>query len=368
MTQPLVSVIIPTFNRAHLLPRAIRSVLDQSHRTLEVLVVDDGSTDNTREVAADFARCDGRVRYLYQDNRGVSGARNTGLYAAGGDYLAFLDSDDVWKPQKLDVQLACMRRLPHVGMVWSEMESVDRAGRIVNPRCNRDNYAAYQWFTYDRLFSECYRLDGIVSDCREPLGDQCVYAGDLYSAIVVGNLMLPSTVLLSRDRFEKIGGVDEEMHAGEDHEYHLRACREGPVAFIDLSLVQYQRGLDDHLTGERYTIASNYLRTITRAIERDPDRIRLPRRLLRWTLGYANSWTGEELMKMGEHRRARPYLARSLWHRWLQPRVLAQLGLSYFSPAVAASMCAGYRRVKRLWRQPGTAWSATNARTPATTG
>src|SRR5437868_11947619 len=79
MTQPLVSVLIPTYNRAHLLPRAIRSVLDQTYRALEVLVVDDGSTDDTRAVVAEFSRADGRVQYVCRENGGVSAARNTGI-------------------------------------------------------------------------------------------------------------------------------------------------------------------------------------------------------------------------------------------------------------------------------------------------
>jgi glycosyltransferase involved in cell wall biosynthesis len=350
MTQPLVTVLIPTFNRAHLLARAIRSVLSQSYRALEVLIVDDGSTDDSRAVVADLARADGRVRYLHQENRGVSGARNTGLRAASGDFLAFLDSDDLWKPWKLDAQMACMRRLPHVGMVWTDMEAVDRAGRVVNPRYMRNHYAAYRWFTYDQLFTERHRLDDIVPDLPEPVGDCCVYAGDLYSAILMGNLMLPSTLLVRRERFEKVGGFDEEMRSGEDHDYHLRTCREGPVALIDLPAVQYQRGLDDHLTGMRYTIAQNFLRTITRALDRDRDRIRLPRHMLHWVLGYANSWTGEELMRMGEHRQARPYLARSLRYRWRQPRVLVQLGLSFMPPKPAERLRSAYRRLKRLVR------------------
>jgi hypothetical protein len=256
------------------------------------------------------------------------------------------------------MQMACMRRLPHVGMVWTDMEAVDSQGRVVNPRYNRDHYAAYRWFTYDELFTERYRLDGIVPEHSGWVGDHCVYAGDVYSAIVMGNLVLTSTVLLRRERFERVDGFDEDFRSGEDHDYHLRTCREGPVAFIDVPAIQYQRGLGDHLTGLRYTIAYNFLLTITRAVERDPDRIRLPRHMLHWVLGYAHSWVGEELMKMGEHAQARPYLARSLGYRSWQPRVLAQLGLSYLPAGSAERIRAGYRRVKRagfaLGKQSGT--------------
>jgi len=97
---PTVSVIIPTYNRAHLLDRAIRSVLDQTYQDFELIVVDDGSSDPTAEVIATFA--DPRIYYLrHEKNRGAAAARNTGIEASQGDYVAFLDSDCEWLPKKL---------------------------------------------------------------------------------------------------------------------------------------------------------------------------------------------------------------------------------------------------------------------------
>lgn len=98
---PEVSVIIPCYNHGHYLPHAVNSVLAQTFTDWEAIIVDDGSTDNTREVAAQFT--DERVRYVHQENRGLSGARNTGIRAAQGAYLAFLDADDEWEPRFLRV-------------------------------------------------------------------------------------------------------------------------------------------------------------------------------------------------------------------------------------------------------------------------
>src|SRR4030043_1337098 len=101
---PTVSVIIPTYNRAHLVGRSIRSVLNQTYQDLEVIVVDDGSKDNTAEIVRGIT--DPRIVFLkHEKNRGVSAARNTGLKAARGKYIAFQDSDDEWLPQKLEKQL-----------------------------------------------------------------------------------------------------------------------------------------------------------------------------------------------------------------------------------------------------------------------
>ena len=107
-----VSVIVPTFDRVAVLREAVESVLAQTHRDLEVVVVDDGSTDATPELVAAFAAGDARVRYERQANAGAAAARNTGLAAASGDFVAFLDSDDSWVPWHLSLMLAGLERYP----------------------------------------------------------------------------------------------------------------------------------------------------------------------------------------------------------------------------------------------------------------
>ena len=118
--EPLVSVIVPTYNRAAIVTRALRSILDQTYQNTEILVVDDASSDNTQEVIAGLR--DPRIRYLRHDrNRGGSVARNTGIKAARGEYLAFLDSDDEWLADKLRVQVAAMREK---GIPFSYCQSI----------------------------------------------------------------------------------------------------------------------------------------------------------------------------------------------------------------------------------------------------
>src|SRR5579863_7279546 len=119
MKPDLVSIIIPTFNRAYCIRHTVDSVVAQTHANWEVLIVDDGSTDGTRELIASTYSHDPRIRYLYQPNAGVSHARNTGIAESHGEFVAFLDSDDVWKPWKLAVQLACLAGQPEIGMVWT---------------------------------------------------------------------------------------------------------------------------------------------------------------------------------------------------------------------------------------------------------
>lgn len=109
-TTPCISVILPTFERAHLLPRSIRSVLAQTFTDWELTVVDDGSTDNTAQVVQDWGHKTSRIRYLYQDNRGVGAARNLGIQHARGRYIACLDSDDEYFPKHLETRLSLLRR------------------------------------------------------------------------------------------------------------------------------------------------------------------------------------------------------------------------------------------------------------------
>lgn len=136
---PLVSVIVPSYNTAQYVPDAVRSILAQSYQNLEVRVVDDGSKDNTREVMQAFAN-DPRVFYHYQENRGESGARNTGIRESKGDLIALLDADDLWMPRKLELQVPCFQAHPEVGVVYTNTVHVDSSNNeIPTYRTTRHN-------------------------------------------------------------------------------------------------------------------------------------------------------------------------------------------------------------------------------------
>ena len=117
MQHPKVSVIIPTYNRAEYLGEAIQSVFDQTFEDFEILIVDDGSTDDTQQLVLSFH--DPRLRSFYQNNCGISAARNAAIRSADGEYIAFLDSDDVWLPELLESQVAVLDRRPEIGLVYA---------------------------------------------------------------------------------------------------------------------------------------------------------------------------------------------------------------------------------------------------------
>lgn len=319
---PLVSVIVPTFNRAYCLARTLDSALAQTYGEIEVLVVDDGSTDDTRAMVQSRYASDKRVRYLYQANRGVAGARNTGIAAATGAFVALLDSDDVWRPWKIELQVLCMQKFPEVGMVWTDMEAIDSSGRIFDQAYIRTMYSAYKFFPVSSLFPESCSLAEIAPALGEVVRDARFGKGHIFSQMIMGNLVHTSTVLLRRECLEQVKGFNEELrYSGEDYDFHLRTCRVGPVGFIDLAAIQYQRGMPDRLTRDEYRIhtATNFINTVTPFIENARAEIHLPRGMIDLMLADAYLWVGEVQFDLNDAASARKNLLVSIRHRVLQP-------------------------------------------------
>ncbi len=203
-----VAVIIPTYNRKAMVQEAIGSVLRQSYRNFELIVVDDGSTDGTGEVLRHFPQ----IRYFLQERRGVSAARNFGVRKAQGRLIAFLDSDDLWLPQKLEVQVAFMQENPKVQICQTE-EIWLRNGVRVNPRKRH----------------------------RKPSGD--IFAPSLELCLVS-----PSAVVIRKEFFEEMGGFDESLPACEDYDLWLRIAAEESVPLIEKPLVIKRGGHPDQLS------------------------------------------------------------------------------------------------------------------------
>jgi GT2 family glycosyltransferase len=203
-----ISVIIPTHNRRDFVREAIASVLAQTCQDFELIVVDDGSTDGTDEVVREFPR----TRYLFQENRGVSAARNVGVASSRGELIAFLDSDDLWQPGKLAAQAAFFTAQPEARICQTE-ELWLRNGVRVNPRNKH----------------------------RKPSGD--IFAPSLQLCLVS-----PSAVMMRRELFEQMGGFDEEFPACEDYDLWLRIAAREPVHLIKEPLVIKRGGHADQLS------------------------------------------------------------------------------------------------------------------------
>ncbi len=345
----MVSVIIPTHDRAPVITRAIDSVLAQEGTELEVIVVDDGSTDATREVIASRYAGDERVVYLFREQTGVAGARNAGLAGARGELIAFLDSDDVWRPGKLSLQLACLARVPEAGMIWSEMSTVDADGEVVPGSSLRSifNFRA----GFEELFAHRVALTEVAGTHDDVTGT--LYWGDIYDGMVVGNLVLPSAAILTRERLEAVGLYDETLPvSGEDFDFFLRTCRVGPVAFVDVPTVLKQADRPDQLThaSRRLYLARNYVTTMEQALARDAGRIRLDPAIVRSARAYGHAWTGLGYLELGQAAAARRHLRRSLRLAPGDPRTYLLYALALLPGPLVARAIHAMRRARGRWR------------------
>lgn len=205
-----ISVVIPTFNRAPVIERAINSVLAQTRSPDEIIVVDDGSVDDTQQRIE--AKYGSQVTYIFQANRGVSHARNVGIKMSRGNWIALLDSDDEWNPEKLELQLTALASAPefdfcHTNEIWI------RNGRRVNAMSKHEKSGGF-------IFEKCLPL--------------CVIS--------------PSSALIKKTVFDEIGLFDEELPACEDYDFWLRYCCVEPVLYVEQPLVVKYGGHEDQLS------------------------------------------------------------------------------------------------------------------------
>jgi glycosyltransferase involved in cell wall biosynthesis len=219
-----VSAVITGYNYARFLPAAIESVIGQTRVPDEIIVVDDGSTDNTAEVVGRYAASG--VRYVYRPNGGAGAARNTGIRECSGELIAFLDGDDRWLPQKTALQIAHFERHPSVGLVTGSESQVYESGGAP------------------------YSLH------RKPIG-----ATSFYPRILVENTIgNPSLVMVHRECFERVGLFDEGMRLGQDWDMWIRIARAFQVGVVDAVLILFTRHITSLTSGgEMGRYASNKL-------------------------------------------------------------------------------------------------------------
>jgi len=332
MNDGLVSVIIPTYNRSRIVRSAIDSVLAQDYPEIEILVIDDGSADDTREVMQQTYGDNPRVRYFPKSNGGVSSARNLGIRECRGEFIAFLDADDTWLPGKLTLQLECLRRFPEAGMVWTDMAAVDGHSTVIHGRYLRRMYSAYRYCPTSReLFAKGLR--------ETRIGDADAFCGDIYSFMVLGNLVHTSTVLLRRERLTKVGFFNERFRTGEDYPFHLKCCGEGPVAHVDTVTIRYTIGLADALTSLtslelRRQMSLNFLSTLEETLARERARISLPPAIIRDCLADAYAWNGGTHLKAGMTTEARAFFVKSLKVEPSDPSRMAALLVAWLPDGV----------------------------------
>jgi GT2 family glycosyltransferase len=353
VTPPLVSVIVPTFNRATLLCRAVDSALGQTHSNMEVVLVDDGSTDDTPAVVQSRYGSEPRVKYLRVQNGGVSRARNIGIAASTGDFVGFLDSDDFWLPWKTELQLRCLERAPEAGMIWSDMDAVNEAGEVIHERYLRKMYTAYAELNKEGipLFTDVRTLSARELGIPGLETDVTLSQGVIFSQMIIGSVVHTSTTLLRRERLNKVRGFREDLKvSGEDYDFHLRTCREGPVAFADIPTIGYTVGRSDQLTAAALVIhiAQNSLRTLEPILAESRHLIQLPAKRVDRVLAGKHAWVAKELLELGRRKEARKHALESVLHAPAEPRRYALLGACVIPAPCLTFVLEQRRRVRRV--------------------
>ena len=234
----LISVIIPNYNSGKFLGEAIESVVNQTYKNIEIIVINDGSTDNTEEIAKKWQKRDERVRYLkHKENKGPSAARNTGIKNSRGEYIAFLDADDVWLPKKIEIQINKINDLD-ADLVFSN------------------------WYIWEPIKN--VRVKAFNSN---PLGNK----EDLLCLFIKKNFGNPSTALLKKSSLEKIGLFDESLKSSEDYDLWLRFILKGMKIVFCIEPFIYSRKHPEQMTANTYRMRTSRLAVFKKIIQNEPN-------------------------------------------------------------------------------------------------
>jgi len=227
----VISVIVPTYNRGAFIKEAVDSILAQKNVSMEVIVVDDGSTDATTALLGSYS---GTIRYVYQAHGGVSAARNHGIRIAQHEWLAFLDSDDLWLPRKLSAQLAFLARHPDLKICQTE-EIWIRNGKHMNPKKYHRKPDGY---CFPRLLEHC--------------------------------LISPSAVMIHRGVFEEVGFFDEALPACEDYDLWLRIGYRHPIGLLRDPLIIKRGGHGDQLSASIPSLDRFRIQALAKLLRHEP--------------------------------------------------------------------------------------------------
>lgn len=320
---PLVSVIVPAYNAEKYVLEAIRSINDQNYKPIEILLIDDGSTDGTVELVKQEAP---HVRIIQQANAGASAARNTGLSQARGELIAFLDADDGWYPGKLLAQVDYLQQHPEVGVVFHEwlIWTPDENGRYVEPK----RLSARDPEQTDGHVASQFRLSrGTRFEIPVPGEIDPATSGWIYTLLLLQPIAHTSTVMMRSEVVREIGFFDTSLIAGEDYDYWLRVSRKFQIHNLT-GIYSFYRGVAGSLSNTPKADNFEY-RVIRGAVDKwgltSPDGTTLPRRTIDKRLGQIAFGFGYGHYHRGSIALARDAFRTALKHEPLSFRTIAYL-------------------------------------------
>lgn len=285
-----VSVVIATYNRAELLRLTIQSILAQTLRPLEIIIVDDGSTDHTAEVCASFAPV---VRYFSQVNKGVSAARNAAIRAAKGDWIAFCDSDDLWMYNKLELQLSA---IDATGAGWSVtgFALIGPEGQSVADG-EQGFGLAFPVFSETRVTPQSHFARWLERrELRVGPESMQVYTGDAFGMLFLGNVVMPATAMVAREVIDRAGLFDESFRVAEETEFFHRVAAQSRLTIVMTPLADHRVGHPSLIADKSDLLVLNAITSIERAgslrpemTAREREAFRNGLQMLRVRLAYA---------------------------------------------------------------------------------
>ncbi len=311
-----MSVIIPVYNCERYIAEAVESVLAQSYRDYEIIVVDDGSTDGTRRALEPYM---GAIRYIYQENRGEPAARNNGIRNSDCEFIAFLDADDLWLPEKLELQMDYLHRHSDCGLVYTDMKIFDERGIIEESVKVCKNLDLPSGWIFERLFGE--------------------------------TLFQTSSVVFRKACVDRVGPFDESLLIGCDYDMWLRIARHFKMGYIDRPLVMYRQhpGMSTRAIGKALDNGMPWeAKVLKKILAIHPEaidglgRARVKRRL---SLPYFN--LAYAYFEAGDYIEARKLLGRAIKYWPTNLRYQAYYLLSFLSAPQVSALRGFYRRLSR---------------------
>ncbi|MGG6293243.1 glycosyltransferase family 2 protein [Leptolyngbya sp. AN02str] len=293
---PQITVVIPAYNAMRYLPAAVDSVLNQTFTDFEILIVDDGSSDQVRSWASQLS--DPRIRLISQPNQGLSGARNTGILQAQGDYVAFLDADDLWAPSKLEKQLRQFQERPELGLVHTWMEFIDESGKSTG--------------RVMKSFAE----------------------GDTWNVLAERNVIACPSVIVRRSCFDQVGMFDCQLRSLEDWDMWIRIAAQFPFAVVPEPLAYY-RQTPGSMSKNCVVMEQSFYIVIDKTFAQAPAEL-LP--LKNRSLGHANlclAWKALQSQERDDH------LAALYQQKAVQVSPRLRLSREYLRLKVAIAMMQG---------------------------
>ncbi|MEX8518398.1 MAG: glycosyltransferase family 2 protein [Leptothrix sp. (in: b-proteobacteria)] len=269
--QPLVSVVIPAYNARQTLTETLASLAQQTYGSIEVIVVDDGSTDGTWELLQSTTLLP--VRAVRQANAGLAAARNAGLKQARGDYIALLDADDLCTPDRLAVQVAYMEAQPELRLCCADFSAFNTGGVLA------ESYSASY---YDAIGHASHGLQSLLPKREQlnldvwlpaPLNQPVTtYRGQAYKALTHGNFVHPPTIMLRRSVLESVGMFEIEARSMCDWDWIVRVARSGQIGYIDRPLLRYRLSETQMSSGRHRVRAQlDIVHVAERILQRDSD-------------------------------------------------------------------------------------------------